>query len=771
MPIQISNSVFTDVFGNQTSQFVSNSGDELTVKLTLRSVIRNTSINNPLTLDPIVNQITSSVVNWENEGFRVGDWCVFFRRSSTGTNISSFFSKIEYIDGSIAEFSNVNDFYNISDLETMEIIALDFFDDPVAPTPPSSGFLPRRPRATLNVLLNQCLNSVNGQPNSLIDGEQTRFIFENVESMDVSDVINGISIPNRSGNFVKECKLTRISDNSNGWLQYELECVFVNSGIYESQWFFTNECLKLFAGLQWQSIPNDGLNPATTFFDEIANTGWFNQSHNVSPSNSVLVSSTTGIDYLVPTNHVVSVDGPIVDIGIGACYISTNDSYYKNRTFDQNEITMIVPTSDVDGLPTLVSEQNEFGAGYSIEVTNVSVSGTQTTISFTFTPNADFGLFMSNVDDGDRLFYVWLKCGNINHLVFADQLKTDPPIAGPLNMESDFGFLDHSQNVDEIFGNQTGFEANTEDDIAYFGTFLLEKNESVERLVVSVEAFNNVNSDSFTLSQTVFDFGPVPISNDGRYLLNQQSQVVSTLPINSEKLFSKLKLRPDLDVGNEYGVQIYFPFLLRWEYWLEQLNANIDFWPNQNKNWQQYNVPVEWQLQLKLSLVKNGLAFNHTNVFVNKNYDSEKNIIQNIELFIDSTNQNVGIVTENELMRVVATHELTSGVWNPFRTWGMITVEPKESTPRSICSSILPFDNNQQNPLVPLNGVQMVITYPQPNVARMECFFDPEKINLSNGVKFTSKIKQKCDDLSKITKITSDGLIKSTSDNIDKIIS
>ena len=768
MPTQIQNKKFIDVFGVETSQFIANAGDKLVSEILFRTSIRITTINNPLSLDVSLNAITSPTIGWLDEGFRVGDWCLFLRYDSNGTLLNTFYSKIEYVDNSVADFTSIPVFYDITNLETLVILALDFLDSPI---PPPLGFQTPRPRADMNILVNQCLNSVSGQPNSLIDGEQTDFLFLGVETMNVLDVINGISIPNQSGQFVESMNLERLSNTNDGFLAYKLTIVFIQSGPYNSNWFFTNECLKFFTKFKWKSIPNDGLPFETTIIDENGNTGWFNQSHNSSPSNSVLVSGTSNVDYISTTNHTIIVDGPIDDIGIGGCYISTNDLYYKNQTRNQNQLTMLIPTSDVSGLPFLNSELNPFLAGYDIDIKNVSVLGSQTTIEFDFIPNVNFGQFMSNVNDGDRLFYIWVKCGNINHLVFADQLFTEPAVGGALEMNSDFGFMDHSENVDEQSGNNTGFEANTEDDISYFGTFRLTKNEIIDSFSVSIEAFNDVTFDSFTLQQTTFVFSGVQISNDGRYLLNETQNIVSTLPNNSEKRNAKLKLRSALDVANEYGVEIYFPFLLRWEYWLEQLNANVDFYPTQNRNWEQYDNQPNWNLRLKLSLVKNGLAFIHTNQFINKNYDSDPNIIQSIELFIDATNQNIGVVTEGEQMRVVATNELVSGTWNAQRTWGMITIEPTESSPRFICSSILPFDNNQQNPLVPLNGVQMVITYPQPNIAQMECFFDPEKINLSNGVKFTCKIKQKCDDVIKIIKMTTDNELKMTTNDFQKIIS
>ncbi len=131
-------------------------------------------------------------------------------------------------------------------------------------------------------------------------------------------------------------------------------------------------------------------------------------------------------------------------------------------------------------------------------------------------------------------------------------------------------------------------------------------------------------------------------------------------------------------------------------------------------------------------------------------------------MIIDATNQVIAVVTEGQLMRVRATHTLLNNqAWNPDETWGMITVEPFETQPRSICSTVVPFDYNSNNPLTPLSGVLMDITYPLPNVAIMECYFNPDLINTDNGVKFTTKIKG-CPEDAQLLKTTTDGFIKTT---------
>ena len=92
-------------------------------------------------------------------------------------------------------------------------------------------------------------------------------------------------------------------------------------------------------------------------------------------------------------------------------------------------------------------------------------------------------------------------------------------------------------------------------------------------------------------------------------------------------------------------------------------------------------------------------------------------------------------------MRIKSTHTNLLENWDVSNIWGMITVESFESAPRWICSTVVPFDNDTANPLIPLSGLLITIVYLAPNVAVLECYFNPDLINISNGVKITAKIK------------------------------
>jgi hypothetical protein len=77
-------------------------------------------------------------------------------------------------------------------------------------------------------------------------------------------------------------------------------------------------------------------------------------------------------------------------------------------------------------------------------------------------------------------------------------------------------------------------------------------------------------------------------------------------------------------------------------------------------------------------------------------------------------------------------------------------------------STVVPYDYNPSNPLSPITGLLVNIDYPSPNVAVMECYFDPTIMDLSNGVKFTTKIKGCASEELLTQKITTDNVVKET---------
>ena len=149
---------------------------------------------------------------------------------------------------------------------------------------------------------------------------------------------------------------------------------------------------------------------AELIIQEGANTGWFNEANNISipelPSQ-LIGGVTTEVDYAIDSQHTFTFEGDITKAGFGACYIPTDDAYYRNVASSQYGLTMILPTTDlVVGLPQSSSEQNPDGADFSIKIDSISSNGNTHVVTFTFQPNINFPDFMENREDNDRLFYI-----------------------------------------------------------------------------------------------------------------------------------------------------------------------------------------------------------------------------------------------------------------------------------------------------------------------------------------------------------------------------
>ena len=739
MPILINSATFTDTFGNSLGFYKSNTVDRFQVTFNVSSLIRMSSIGNPLSLDPSLNQVTSAGVSWLEEGFRVGQTVVVRIHSSGGAILQADLSSITYVDDVMCDFGSIPYWYNLANGEFAVIIALN--------NPVQQSVLPR---ATLDILFNHIKNSNPGSEFSLIDGEVSRCVLNGVESMSVGQTIQADLVGFQSGQFIESCSITRNTQQADLFYNHDITVTFMNSGMYDQSWFFSAEALKIFMKMEWAAVAGEPFARSEANYTFEGNTGFFNEPHNESLANSTINQTISELDYCVPTTAEIVVEGPLSELAIGSAYRSINDAYFKNKISGQQNLTMVVPTSAV-AVTTFNSFQNDSGAGYDLTINSIVSVLNVHTINITFTPNTEFTTFMTNVEDGDRLMYLWVKCGNINWLAYESQLTCAPPEGGPLLIENEASFLDHCSNFDPSIDLEFPLPADliddvfdTEDDLGYIAEFFLEKNQIYESFNVKLEAFNTVTEEDFTLKQISFSFSAVQISGNGKYLLAEVQTVNSELPTTSVKRQAFLELRTNLETPTQYLVRLYAPWVLNWRYWNELNNANVDFYPTQNQNWEQYDNLTDWEIRTELSLIKEGLAFTHRKTLIDREYNADINVESEIEMIIDSSNLVVNTIPLGNLMRIKATHVNLLGPWNADTTWGMITIEETESNPRFICSSVVPYDNNTSNPLNALNGNPVIIIdFPSPEIAVLECYFNPDLLDLSNGACITSKIKDK----------------------------
>jgi hypothetical protein len=762
MPIEILDKQFNDPFGEPLTFYRANAGDKILARIKVRSTILVQSSSQVyLTLDPINNIITWTGGDFEVEGFRIGDSLFFSKHTSGGGIMQTWTAVVQNVIGNTIDVSTIPTWIDATNGEIIRFAVTN------------------RNREGLILDVNHVLNGQMGSEFSLIDGEVTRFTFD-LTGLTGANSVSGIPVGNQSGQMVISAMVQdqTIATNGSNTIAnkvYNIVVEFINTGMFNPSWFSFSGCLKYYLRMRWQSFLGEPFDNLIAVFNDDADTGYFDEPFNTEVVDATLVQGIDEIAFDTATTATFIIDCPTGgDWGIGGTYRPQDETYFKNRPFPQQNLSMTIgtqptPTTFPD---TYTSEPNDSGALYDLGVLGVVQTGSQYAIEIKFSPNNAFSTFMSGRDDGDRLFQIWARFGNLNLLVYNDQLTSSPPIGGPLNLVAK-DYLDHKHNTNTSTNVVTGYEANIEDDLAFVGMFRIPFDSPCQSLVCKIEAYNTDSGDSFTLQSNTFDIASVPMVG-GKHILNLSQPVFSQFPTTSAKRVCELMLESTIDTLTEYGVRIYMPFLYRWQTWISQPNANADFFPfDQTKNWLPYGTTGDWVLRMAIDFVRDGLLYDFTDEIIIKNYDSNPTIDQTIQLFT-GFGQPVNVVTEGLPMFIVATHRLNDGtIWDLPNTWGMITIEPTESSPRWISSTIVPFDNNPLNPLTPITGLTCSLTLNSPDEIELRCAFDPTKIDLSNGVKITSKIKQCCDETPppppEGNKMKIDGMFKLKADGTPKM--
>jgi hypothetical protein len=724
MPIIVSNQNYNDMFNVNLGFYRANAGDKQTYTCRLTeniSIIETPAI--VLSYFAGLNQISLSGASFLSEGFEAGDDIEVIIYNANGnvhhTNtveIVSVTANTMIVNASMTWKSGTQYVYIIAKQKGGS----------------------KRNGLELNLNFLQQTGSLT--PNSLIDGSVNKILF-NLTGTTTNQVVTGTQVGIKSGQYAVSATITDKTTYPNKTRSYDLSVVFIQGGPMLQSSFDFGGCLKTYFGTIWQRTYGNPNHNTTFVISDNADTGWYDEPFNLGVANATLVSGISVLEFNTVQTGQISIDSASASFGFGAGYMPVDATYYKNQTNDQSHLSMLAETKTSAAPIILTSPTNPSGAGYTLEFSNPVTVGTVTTWDWEFTPNAAFITFMDARSIGDRLFYIWAKYGTVNLLLFEDQLTEQPPAPGVLDMPV-HRFVDHSQNYANANVTKLGFEGNIEDDIAFIGKFLVPINANIRYAKAEIWSVNAVTDEEFLLNSSYFDFAGVP-KVGGYYPVNQSQSVITTLPSTSVKLTAQLERDAYVDTMTHYGMRIYLPFFYSWQYWIAQPNANAFFFPNkQTRNWVPYGTETDWKLQLRVTVDINELDHIYSENIVIKDYDSDAAIDQTMDLEVVSTSQIVSVVVEGELHKISAYHTInTADIWDTATVWGMITIEPTEASPRWICSTTVAYDNNLANPLTPITGLYAGLIFPSPQVALIECYFNPNNVNLSNGVKFTSKIK------------------------------
>jgi len=590
-------------------------------------------------------------------------------------------------------------------------------------------------------------DAVNENRKSPIDNTKIRFW----AGVDTSLIAIGGSVTcqqlnNKSGITFASVVLKRLADVGTFTRQWELTIEMINPvhlledlNAEISQFF--DERLIIYSDIEWYSSSNIVQYPSlqehpTVVQHDLGFVSFFNDPYGLPAST--LIQAVQGDLYYdgASDEKTIIINSPtIAQPQIGAGYIPINSDYFKNVNFDQKTLSMLIQTQDL-AIATFTSEANPDNAQYQIQVTDWTYVANNHTIKFIMTPlSTEFEDFMINNDDGDRLFYIWIKCGNTCHLVFNTQLIKEPKIENLFDVynhyPTEWAVISNNQTttsyvIDNSFTGVYGVKpyVSTEDNILL--TFQLKIPKFIRYEQFSAQIIFAKKTDlseffafeSFLIDLTDNNYDSVT----GRTNFNEN--LGNNYNIQRE-IFRYIELKTvDLDIGNpsiEQGLRIRIPIQFNWRYWLTQVNV-FDFLQGagiQTKDFQEYeDYSVDYAFFIKCKL--------ESETFVSTHYTPIFDILDYQEAYTTADEEwaggpisvayetvNGGVPTSNliigELMKVTFTVPTGLAVGSDY--WGQITIEEHETNTRWAMSSN--YDNNPinlDNPIIPIDGETRVKT-------------------------------------------------------------
>lgn len=743
MAIKLTSSWFDDVYGSTSKEFKANAGDSITARHIFEMEIGCvSSMENQFKIDKLENKLSRSQGSFLNDGFRIGQTCALYIVNNTNGVTESFTSMT---------ISNATDLVlTISGLPNRNnwSTGIDY----------TAVLLSNATYDSVNFAFNFVDNDIpkDSTPSleSLIDQETSKFVADGINALSVGGTITMTQIGKKSGQFSTSASITRLTDVSNPYTaftstrkSFRIDTSVIFPAMFDPNSFIGDRCLKYFSRTSFRINSNDNLAPTIIEYKEKATTGLWNEGFNTEAPICTQSDTINELYYNKSTTGVVTFKVPvssgITQIQLGAMYLTIDDDYNKNKPLSQESYLPFLKTPLIGtgvGYSYISSGDSKFRL-YINSLSYADLAGVRTfTLEFTLSHDGvspvSFYDFMESRGEFDRQFYLWAKIGNTNRIIFEGQLIEYQRV-GELTERPDTFFINHDNNTDyKIKTNVVDVpnnDFNLEDDIAYIAEFPLFSDDKYKTINAKVIVLNTVNGYQFTLDKVSFDLTNV----DLQYFPLQVTSVSNNLPDSSRK---KEAFLVDLvSYGSEEAIlRLYYPFLIDWKYWEDVLSTHPYFVANNidNKNWFNYKTG-DWKLYVKLEFVTidNIVDYNYREIPF-KTYDDWAGT-STIQLYDETETTEYTSLQENKKMLIKATHVFPSNYAS--YPWGMITIEPKENSPRFIMSTEI--DKTQvDNPLTGIaNTKRCDIQYLNANTIVLRSYVDT---NLLNGNEFciTSKI-------------------------------
>lgn len=592
---------------------------------------------------------------------------------------------------------------------------------------------------------------------SLIDESVTRLHLPvDLSTMAVTDVETLDLVSFGSGIGKVEATIERLTDVNSYTRKWEIvinltNCIhLLDGGVTEDVQTVFDQTLVLYTDTEWYTssniIPNPNPiseNPYVIMHD-LTTIKFFNDPYGL-PILSQIVpiapSFNVGVYYNEESDifevSFASVGGAYTDIYVGASYVPLVDSYFKNKTEYQTDLSMVLVTGLV-AVGTYSSNTNPDGAGYDLEIlslTNPSLG--IYTLEFKIIPNAQFNTFL---DSGlyNKDFVVWFKLGHTCHLAYRGEALKKPLQLVPFN-----GLKASATDWCTIAGDK--FTDVLQVDDSYDTTSLTPLTYPIfskeDHLLTRYNLFVPINK-RYRKAKTELIFGLfTDILNT--YIVLEEFSINSEYPYDSLNGYSNF----DASTPNTYNVQntnynlgletssrtvgvvpvgfqaftIFSVFQINWRYWLTQTGL-YDFLIAQGLTTKDYityikepdNTPINgYNFFVRTSFEDDTNIYYHfTQIWDIKNYDEQ--FTAGVPTTGDEWQGSAvikyylpdGTEVPNPINDTLMTVEVivTTGQTATTDSWGNLTIEKLEDNTRWMISTNYNNSTNINNPLVPLVG-------------------------------------------------------------------
>lgn len=607
-----------------------------------------------------------------------------------------------------------------------------------------------------NISFNLIKNSDQDTPLSLIDGEPTRFTVDQLQSLAIGSTANMVQLTKKSGMSQMTASIVKTNKTTNPEDGFYID---FRIGFFLSPWldadaFLSGECVKPYIEidiLPQYANPNVKISATNSY---LGNTGFVSESYNGGVQNFIK-------DYIIwkdVTNTVIDTLDYTQTSKFEAKILGdfTGSSKFQFKLFwelddilnlNTDHSVNTIATVNVSSLSANVTIANfdsavHFsGAKYTVEQLyfDTTTAG-YVKVTGQIVPNTAFTSLIEARNELERGYRLWIRCEDpALDYNSSDAMNVDVDSRNSVKATTPLGAYPlYDNDIIGHDGSSLGADAMIiEDDIMRRYIMRLPKNDRLNYAKLSVIVKHNTNGQYFALDEFLLNFANVPMLANGTMPINfNSSRGYKLTTAETDRYTIKAYRIGSLDNSTEYGLQIQYPFLLRWEYWLSQLNADNDFYGNQNKLWTNYIGDPDWNVYTRLELNFNVGSYINDDQIVIRPYDDWTGTSSITFERLDGTAL-TGLLAD-EICVIKATH--TKVVAGTLTGYCDITIEPFENSPRYQITSEYNFTGLPNSPLIPLAGQTKATFEVSGNTVVSRCLFDPSKLPNISKVKLTSRV-------------------------------